>query len=106
MDVTVIVAIIGAIEGIGVAVIGALIAKGNKRTDEYRKERERREDAARKINEASLNLQFAQADALDVLLRKAHGDNLNGEVQEARDSMHRAVGELNKVCNAETARLL
>ena len=112
MDAGIVIAIISSVEGIGVAVIGWFIAKSNRRNDNYRKEREEREKEreerehdALEATEASYNLLFALADGLDVLLRKAHGDNLNGDVEKAQKELNKAKGDLNHKCNEQLAKL-
>lgn len=98
MDATVLVAIIGAIEGIGVAIIGAMVAAANRRSDEYRKKREERDAAI-------YGLTFATANAVDVLLLVAHGDQVNGNVEEARSSMKNAKKACNDVFNRHAASI-
>lgn len=105
MDASVVIAIIGCIEGIGVALIAGMLARSNRRADEYRARREARDQEARKATKASYDLLFALSDAVDVLLRRAHGDNLNGEVDEARCELSEAKDELNDICNEQIARL-
>lgn len=105
MDAGIIVAVIGAIEAIGVALIGAMVARSNKRNDSYRQRREERERSALEATEASYNLLFALADGLDVLLRKAHGDNLNGEVEEAMKELNGAKSDLDHKRTEQLAKL-
>lgn len=99
METAVIVAILGVIEGIGCSVIGLIVKRNNADSEEYRAKREADEKKAKEVTKASIDLQFSMADCLDVLLRKAHGDNLNGEVEEARQSLKKAKGELNSHAN-------
>ena len=99
----IIVAIIGAIESIGIAIIGAMVTRANKREADYRERRERERKLAARVTKASYELQFATADALDVVLRKLHGDKINGECEEARCSLKAAKTELNDICNEQLA---
>ena len=115
MDPTIVVAIISAIEGFGIAVIGLIVSSINKKNEQYRKARDAREaerqakrDEEKELLEeyelAKLELIFATANGTDVLLKAAHGDHLNGNVQEAMDSISRAKSECNHVVNKRAAK--
>ena len=112
---TIVVAIIGAIEGLGIAIIGAIVASINKKNEEYRNARDEREAAERakaaeerqlleEYELAKLELLFATANGTDVLLKAAHGDHLNGNVQEAMDGIKEAKAECNHVVNIRASR--
>ena len=109
------VAIIGAVEGIGIAIIGVIVSSINKKNEEYRNARELREKAEREkraeehelLEEyelAKLELLFATANATDVLLQAAHGDHLNGNVEQAMQSIREAKSECNHVVNRKASR--
>lgn len=105
MDSTIVVAIIGAIEGIGVAIIGGLISRYTKQTDQYRKAREEK-DRLREERDACLyDLMFATAGGTEVLLQAAHGDEMNGNVDDALSSIKKAKSECNHVFNRQAAKL-
>jgi len=115
VDTTVIVAIIGAIEGLGIALIGLLVSSINRKNEQYRskrEEREAKERAAQKEKEqlreefeaAKLDLTFATANAVDVLLVAAHGDEINGNVESARDSITKAKSECNHILNRQAVK--
>ena len=77
---------------------------------EYREERERieaereaemeaKEKARKELDTARLNLSFASVNGLMVLLHAAHGDQVNGNVDKAIESIEHAKGECNKLTN-------
>lgn len=101
----IVVAIIGLIEGIGVAIIGALMSRANKKTDEYRKKQDERETARVERDTALYDLVFATASGTEVLLHQAHGDHINGNVEEALASIKAAKAECNHVFNRQAAEL-
>lgn len=92
------VALIGAVEAIGVAIIGGLIARNQKRSDEQQTAREQRDACL-------YDLVFAVASGTEVLLHNAHGEKVNGNVDEALASIHDAKGECNRVFNRQVAKL-
>ena len=105
MDATIVVAIIGAIEGIGVAIIAGMFARFNKRNEEYRAKREER-DKKREERDANMyDLLFATANGTEVLLEAAHGDKLNGNVEKALTSIRNAKSNCNHIANQQMARL-
>ena len=53
---------------------------------------------------AKLELLFATANATDVLLQAAHGDHLNGNVEQAMQSIREAKSECNHVVNRKASR--
>ena len=116
MDPGITVAIIALVQGLGVAVINGIISRSNKRNDEYRRKRESEEaayrvereerDRRREVRDAKLyNLVFANSTGTEVLLHQAHGDHLNGNVEQALRSIQRAKGDFNSICNQEVAKL-
>ena len=98
MPVEVLVAIIGLIQALGVAAIGALITRGQK-------QREEREEAREKRDACNYDLLFAVADGTEVLLQQAHGDKMNGNVDEALSSIRKAKAECNHLYNSQVAKL-
>ena len=98
MDTTVLVAVIGFMQAIGVAVIGGIITRNRNKDEETRRMREERDTAL-------YALVFANAGGTEVLLHKAHGDSVNGNVDEALSSIHDAKAKFNNVCNKQAARL-
>lgn len=105
MDATVLVAIIGAIEAIAVAIIGGLIARSNKSVAEIEDARAERERLREERDACNYDLLFATANACDVLLLAAHGDHVNGNVEEARESINKAKAKCNRFYNKQAARL-
>ena len=105
MDTAIIVAIIGAIEGLGVAIIGALLARNAKRTEDYRKTREEAESRREERDACLYDLMFATAGGTEVLLHQAHGDHLNGNVDTALAEIHAAKAECNRVFNRTAASI-
>lgn len=116
MDTAIVVAIIGAIQAIGVAVIGALLSRSNKRTAEAEEERKKREqeqekerierEQAREERDACMyDLVFATASGTEVILHQAQGEKLNGNVEEALGQIRRAKSECNHVFNRQAAKL-
>ena len=99
------VAIIGAVEGIGVAIIAGMFARFNKKNDEYRTKREERE-AMREERDASMyDLTFATANGTEVLLEAAHGEKANGNVEKALDSIRNAKSNCNHIANQHMAKI-
>lgn len=96
MDVAVagvVVAIIALIQGVSVAVIN--------RNQKAQAER----DELRQARDACLyELIFSVANACEVLLHSAHGDNVNGNVDKALASLVKAKSECNRVFNSQVAR--
>lgn len=94
MDSGIIIAIIGAIEAVGVAIIGALITRSNKR------------EVAREERDTNLyDLIFATASGTEVLLHQAHGEQVDGNVDDALDQIKRAKAECNRVFNRQAAKI-
>lgn len=105
MEPTITVAIIGMIEALGVAIIGGLLARSSKRSEDYQKQAAERE-AKRVERDACLyDLVFATASGTEVLLHQAHGEHVNGNVDETLAEIHAAKAECNKVFNRQAARL-
>ena len=104
MDPTVVVAIIGLIEGIGVAIIGGLVARGDKRAEERSKERERKDDLREKRDACLYDLIFATAGGTEVLLQQAHGEKMNGNVENALKSIRSAKSKCNHEFNKQIAK--
>lgn len=104
MDTAVIVALIAAVQAVGVAVIGGLFAYYNKRADTRASEAAEVERMREEIDSCMYDLVFASANALEVLLHKAHGDHVNGNVDDALESIKSAKSECNHLLNKHAAR--
>lgn len=98
MPVEVLVAIIGAIQAVGVAIIGGIITRTSK-------QRDKREEAREMRDACNYDLLFAVADGTEVLLQQAHGEQVNGNVDEALRSIRSAKAECNHLYNSQIARL-
>ena len=105
MPVEVLVAIIGAIQAIGVAIIGGIITRNQRKNDDARKEREKREEAREKRDACNYDLLFSVADGLEVVLCQMHGDKINGNVETALKSIRDAKAECNHLYNSQIAKL-
>ena len=105
MPVEVLVAIIGAIQAIGVAIIGALINRNSKEREQREAAREQREAAREQRDACNYDLLFAVADGTEVLLQQAHGEQVNGNVDEALRSIRKAKSECNHLYNKQVAKL-
>lgn len=105
MDVAVIVAIVALIQGVSVAVINGLINKTNKENEAYRARREKRDAERQERDEAIYNLVLANASGTEVLLHQAHGEKVNGNVDDALKSIHSAKSNYNHICNKQMAQL-
>lgn len=98
MPVEVLVAIIGLIQAIGVTIIGAIITRTSK-------QRDKRDEAREKRDACNYDLLFAVADGTEVLLQQAHGEQMNGNVDEALKSIRSAKAECNHLYNSQIAKL-
>lgn len=98
MEVAVVVAIIALIQGLGVAYINGVVTRDRKKEEEYVKAHFERD-------KTTYELLFAMSDGLEVLLKKAHGDAVNGDVEEALNMVKIAKNKLNNLCNSQIARL-
>lgn len=105
MPVEVLVAIIGLIQAIGVAIIGGIITRNQRKNDETRKEREEREQAREKRDACNYDLLFSVADGLEVVLCQMHGEKMNGNVEQALTSIRNAKSECNRLYNSQIAKL-
>lgn len=109
MDPTVIVAVITAVQAVGVAVIGGLFAvytrRAEERADEVARKRDESDRMRQEIDSCMYDLVFATANAMEVLLHHAHGDHINGNVDEALESIKSAKAECNHLLNKNAARL-
>lgn len=116
MDPTVTVAILALIEGVGVAIIGGFFAKSKSDADAYRSKREAQEAEERQVlaernkrreerDAAILALNFACAEGTEVLLEYAHGEKMNGNVDDALRSISAARKRLNDFINKEAVKL-
>lgn len=116
MPVEVAVALIGLIEAIGVAVIGAIVQRSKKNAEAYRAKREKeeaemaaesreREEIRTEFLACMYDLTFATATGCEVLLHQAHGDRINGNVDAALKSIGRAKSKCNHLQNRNAAGL-
>lgn len=116
VDPSVLVAAITSAEGIGVVVLGAIFAHFEKKSErraeqsrkedlEYRADRERREEARKKRDAALYGVVLSTARGSEVLLQKARGDELNGEVSHALNSIENSISKFNNVSNEELSNL-
>ena len=105
MPVEVVVAIIGAIEAIGVAIIGGIITSNRRKDEADRDARAKREEARERRDAANYDLLFAVADGVEVLLEQAHGDKMNGNVEDALKSVRNAKSKCNHLYNEQVAKL-
>ena len=99
MDVDVIVALIVLVQAIGVAVINNRMKRRDESNDKYREEREEKERERKKLDVAILDLAFANAKANEVLLHKAHGDQVNGNVDSALQQIQQAESRCSSIVN-------
>lgn len=105
MEPTITVAIIGMIEALGVAIIGGLLARANKRSEDYQKQAAEREHAREERDACLYDLIFAVSCGTEVLLHNAHGEKVNGNVDEALSEIRKAKAECNHVFNKQAAKL-
>lgn len=105
MPVEIVVAIIGAIEAIGVAIIGGIITSNRKKDEADRAERAEKDRAREERDAANYDLLFSVADGVEVLLEQAHGDRMNGNVEKALESVRGAKSKCNHLYNREIAKL-
>ena len=116
METEVVVALIVLAQAVGVAVINGIMKRREESNAEYRQQREIREkerdkaaderEAARlKRDTCFYDLMFATAEGTEVLLHKAHGDHMNGNVEEALAAIQKAKSECNHFVNHQAAKL-
>lgn len=98
MDASIIIAIIGAVEALCVAIVGGIINKARKADEQHQAMREERDAAL-------YGLVFANASGTEVLLHHAHGEKVNGNVEAAIDSIGSAKAKFNEACNKQAAKL-
>lgn len=115
MDTSVIIAVIAAVQAIGVAVIGGMFARSSANNNAYRIKREKAEAEAAKAEAerekrreerdvAILALEFACAEGTEVLLEAARGDKVNGNVEKALKNIEKSRGRLNHIINTEAMK--
>lgn len=105
MPVEIVVAIIGAIEAMGVAIIGALITANRRKDEAAQKALVERDRAREKRDAHNYDLLFSVADGVEVLLEQAHGDKMNGNVEKALQSVRAAKSNCNHVYNEQVAKI-
>ena len=111
-DPTVVVAAIGAGQAVIVAVISGIFAKLNadakRRADEQaERDRAREEHEARREERDTCmyDLVFSTVQGVEVLLHQAHGDKVNGNVDDALESIKNAKSECNHLFNKQAAKM-
>ena len=105
MPVEIVVAIIGAIQALGVAVIGALITANRKKDEAVQAALAEKERARERRDAANYDLLFSVADGVEVLLEQAHGDKMNGNVEKALESVRGAKSKCNHLYNEQVAKI-
>ena len=116
VNTSVLVAQIGLLQGLAVVIISGIFALVSKFQEKkakelreedmaYRAEREERDRRREERDSLVYDLVFATATGTEVLLHAAHGDHVNGNVDEALASLKKAKGECNHVFNKNNARL-
>lgn len=101
----VIVAIIAGVQAIAVAVIGGIIQLNAKKTERYREKKEEQEELRKSRDKALYELVFADSTGTEILLHHAHGDNLNGNVEAAIQSISNAKQNLRSICTETAANI-
>ena len=76
MTASIIAACVAALSAVVVAIINGIMARDNRKARE-------REEAAQRLAVAQYDVSAAQTDGLRILLRHAHGEHLNGDVERA-----------------------
>ena len=103
VETAVIVAIVALIQGVGVAAINGIMSRKARDDESYRRERDeaerRRERDRRELDAAILGLMFSTAGGTEVLLHQAHGEQVNGNVNAALQSIKEAKSECNRLVN-------
>ena len=110
VDTAVVVALVALVQAVGVAVINGLLNRRERSNEAYREKRERaeaelakeqkeRDDYRKELDVSLLGLAFASAEGTEVLLHQAHGEQVNGNVDAALDSIKRAKGRCNEIVN-------
>ena len=105
IDVSIIVAVIAAVNGISVAIISGMFSRTNKSNEEYRAKREKQEERREERDAAMYDLVFASTNGTEVLLEAAHGDDLNGNVETALSSIRNAKSQCNHIANQSMAKM-
>lgn len=100
-----IIAVIGLIQAVSVAIIGGLISRSNNERKARDDRADEREEKREKRDLAIYELLFANTDGTMVLLHQAHGDHLNGNVEKAMKSIDEAKKKFNDICNEEVVKL-
>ena len=106
----VIIAVVALIQGIGVALVQGMMSRKERDTQDYRrqreeaekerdKEREKREQSRKQLDVAILALAFATSEGTEVLLHQAQGEQVNGNVDSALESIHNARRTCNELIN-------
>ena len=116
IDTNVLVAQLGFVEALGCALIagvfGVVMKRQEKRRDDerdedlkYRKKREADEQARQERDAAVYGVVLSTARGTEVLLHKAHGDHLNGDVEHSLDSIEKSISEYNSLANKNMSKL-
>lgn len=105
MDTAIIVAVVALFQGVTVAIINGILSR-NRKEDEARERKRDNEQRAREERDAAVyDLTFALANGVEVLLHQAHGERLNGNVEDALNQITRAKSECNHLFNKTVAKL-
>lgn len=105
VDPAVIVAVIGAMQAVTVAVIGGVFARLNSNAQAREDARNAKDEERARRDACLYDLMFATASGTEVLLHQAHGDHVNGNVEEALNSIKKAKSECNHLFNEQAAKL-
>ena len=82
--------IIAAVAAVAVAIIEAVAQVGRYRA-------QKRDELQRRLLMAQYDVSSAQTEGLSLLLRHAHGDNLNGDVEAAIQALETAEAAYSRI---------
>ena len=116
VDPSIIVGQLALMEGIGCAfiagVFGLILKALDKKRErereedlEYRNKREEQEKTRKERDATVYGVVLSSARGTQVLLRQAHGDHLNGEVEHSLQSIDDSISKYNKFSNENMAKL-
>ena len=105
IDPAVIGAVFGPVATVAVAVFGYYTAREKRAREESEREAAEREEQRRKVDECIMGMTAANADALMVVLRHLHGEQLNGDVERAMANITRETSEYSQVRDHIAANL-
>lgn len=81
------------------------VKRESERSEAFRRSQQDAERRREERDEAMYTLLFADATGTEVLLHKAHGDDVNGNVDAALSDIRQAKADLNAIRNEAMARL-